>query len=443
MFEQELYNAEPAEKPQEGDLFYNYERTNWDIGPRVYKILAFSAVLNLAVIGFIAQSDVLTRRGCDSPWVGRVCQVLDMAYVGSMLYGTDRDFVDQAYDKIDLGDAEVTFIDVSNAEPQFRYPADYDKYANPEKLLAQTTELPLPAGFDNPLPTYTSPGGSLLSRAPELPKANPKNNIDDIPGFDDGVGGLSKKGKIGRNKGNNPPSNTTSDQTTAQNNSNANASATPEPPISSDPVTEVELNKRPIADLGNYVNDLKAKNLVDLQSDFVISAKGRLDKDGRLDPKTFRFLNTSSKDPKMFEVVKTSVEAVNVAGYMRYLQAILGKDVGFTFQQDAENLSATLQSDLESESRAVARKSTLDLMIAAWKKSKSNENSSQNEKDDFTLLQNVTTEVKGKSLIIKFVVPKNVAHPMIERKLAEQAAELLKKPSGQITTKTGDTSAIR
>jgi len=85
MFEQELYNAEPAEKPQEGDLFYNYERTNWDIGPRIYKILAFSAVLNLAVLGFIAQSDVLTRRGCDSPWVGRVCQVLDMAYVGSGL----------------------------------------------------------------------------------------------------------------------------------------------------------------------------------------------------------------------------------------------------------------------------------------------------------------------------------------------------------------------
>jgi len=120
MFEQELYN-EPV-KTQEGDLFHNYEIKNWELGPRFYKILATSAILNLAAIGFIAQTDLLTRKGCDSPWAGRVCQVLDMAYVGTMLFGTEREYVDKEYEKIDLGDSDITFIDASNIEPRFSYP---------------------------------------------------------------------------------------------------------------------------------------------------------------------------------------------------------------------------------------------------------------------------------------------------------------------------------
>ena len=105
MFEQELYNEPAPARSQEGDLFHNYEIRNWDIGPRIYKILAASAILNIAALAFIAQTDVLTRKGCDSPWAGRVCQVLDMAYVGTILFGTESDFVDQEYDKIDLVDA--------------------------------------------------------------------------------------------------------------------------------------------------------------------------------------------------------------------------------------------------------------------------------------------------------------------------------------------------
>ena len=44
-------------------------------------------------------------KGCESPLVGRVCDVLDTVYVSSMLFGTDRDYVDAVYDKTELGDA--------------------------------------------------------------------------------------------------------------------------------------------------------------------------------------------------------------------------------------------------------------------------------------------------------------------------------------------------
>src|SRR5688500_8793787 len=131
MFEKELYNAPPAEKSQQGDLFHNYEMRNWDFGPRIYKILAIAVVFNLGALFIVAQTDILTRRGCDSPWVGSVCQVLDMAYVSTVVYGTPTDYVDEDYEQTELDDAEVVFVDVSGEEPQLEYPSDYWCIANP------------------------------------------------------------------------------------------------------------------------------------------------------------------------------------------------------------------------------------------------------------------------------------------------------------------------
>ena len=450
MFEQELYNDPTPVNSQDGDLFHNYEIRNWELGPRIYKILAASAIFNIAALAFVAQSDLLTRKGCDSPWAGRVCQVLDMAYVGTMLFGTERDFVDQEYEKIDLGDAEITFIDANLVSPPMDYPEGYFQIANPEQF-EMLKQMQADGGFTSgfsALPPPVSSGSDLLAKAPELPKPNPNVVTGEIPDSPFSVGGNSDTSKqrfgTGRNR-KKPPANTNidPDQTVAQDDTNSNTNTDTTPPVSSAPVTDVDINKRPIADLGDFINDLKAKNQIDLKSEFVISAKGKLNDDGRLDPKTFRFINTSSQDPRMFEVVKSSVEALNVAGYLQYLKDVLGKDVAFTFQQDAENLSTVLQSDFQSGSHANTRKTVLDMLIAAWKLKKTNPNSSQNEKDDLTLLEGVTTEVKGKALVIRFVVPKEIAHPMIERKLAEQAAENLKKPNGIVNAAPISNTAAR
>ncbi|MFL6467928.1 MAG: hypothetical protein ACJ72Z_08220, partial [Pyrinomonadaceae bacterium] len=328
MFEQELYIEPSFAKTQEGDLFHNYEIRNWEPGPRIYKILAASAILNLAAIGFIAQTDLLTRRGCDSPWAGRVCQVLDMAYVGTMLFGTERDFVDKEYEKIDLGDSEITFIDASNVEPRFSYPSDYDKYANPEKYAAEQ------AAAQNPVSTYTNSfpnptASDLVTQVPELPKPNNDSVVGVIPDSpfstsDSANTPMIRKGKNGRRPSVNRPAanNTNTDQTVAQTDSNTNANTNTAP--TSDPVAAVEINKRAMADLANYVNALREKNEINLETEFQVSAKGKLDKDGKLDPKTFRFINAATSDPKMFDLVKSSVEALNVAGYLGYLQTVLG-----------------------------------------------------------------------------------------------------------------------
>ena len=97
-----------AQTPAEKDFLQNYELRGWELSPRIYKILGVSALANLLFFGVAAQTSLLTMKGCESPFVGRVCQVLDTVYVGAVLFGTDREFVDAAYERIDLGEADIT-----------------------------------------------------------------------------------------------------------------------------------------------------------------------------------------------------------------------------------------------------------------------------------------------------------------------------------------------
>lgn len=437
MFEQELYNEPSNVNSQEGDLFHNYEITNWDLGPRIYKILAFSAIFNIAALAFVAQSDLLTRKGCDSPWAGRVCQVLDMAYVGTMLFGTEREFIDKEYEKIDLGDAEITFIDASNISPPLDYPEGYFQIANPEQfelLKQQQANNGFTSGF-NSVTTTPSLGNDLISKVPELPKPNNNAIVGEMPDSpfstdDSTTASTPKRGKNGKQTGKPSNTNSNTDQSVAQNDANANANVNANTnPITSDPVAAVEINKLPLVDLGNDLNARKEKGPLNLESEFSVTGKGKLDKDGKFDPKTFRFGPAASQDPAIVDIVKESVEALNEAGYLAYIKDIVGRELGFVLVQNAENLEATFQTDLDNESLAKYRKTSLDAIISIAKMRKQGENASQNDKDTLVLLNGVTTEVEGKTLRIKFVAPKMIVHPMIQRKLAEQAAEM-KKPNG-------------
>src|SRR5215831_6101632 len=140
MFEQAYYNSIPAEPTSEGDFLHDYEVKGWKLTPRLYQILAVAVVANIAMITVFLETPFMTARGCDGPLVNRVCEVLDTVYVGTKLFGTDRQVVDEAYKKTELGDADITFIDVSNADAPLDYPQGYFQIANPEEyaaLLAQ------------------------------------------------------------------------------------------------------------------------------------------------------------------------------------------------------------------------------------------------------------------------------------------------------------------
>lgn len=434
---------------QQGGLFADYEIRGWFTTPSLYKVLAISAVVNIALIGGMAQTNVLTARGCDSPWVGRVCQVVDMAYVGAMVFGTEREYIDEVYERIDLGDSDITFIDVTGEMPPLSYPEGYFQIANPVQyaMLKQAAENP-DGGFPPVHQGFVPPsysGSDLLRQPPQLPSQNPNALRDDTSSLygdlDSGAGSpVTRKGRGGRIR---PPANSNtnqsipSDEQTAEANTNH---ATPQITTPTDPVAGVDINKKPMVDLGIFVNEMVEKNEVDLQAQFIVNAKGKLDKNGRFDPKTFSYVSAMSSDEDMVEIVKESIMAINVAGYLQYLKDLSGKDLEMLFEQDAEKLSAVIHSEMESETRANTVKSGLNAFISLQKMLKGGENASQNAKDDLILFENTVVETDGKKVIIKFTVPKEVAHPMIQRKLAEQAAEI-KKPSGLAPARSSDNSA--
>src|SRR5256885_150947 len=160
MFEQSLYETEPVARPlKEGDPFYNYEIKGWTLGPRIYKILGISALLNIVVLIVAVQGSLLTMKGCDSPLVSTMCEALDTIYVSSMIFGSDREYVDVAYDKTDLGDVDITYVDVTGLENEkLYYPAGYFTIANPEKYTIDPATGDLIAAMPSPDMTYNIPG---------------------------------------------------------------------------------------------------------------------------------------------------------------------------------------------------------------------------------------------------------------------------------------------
>jgi hypothetical protein len=276
---------------QEKAIFQNYEIRNWNYSTRLYKILGAAAIFNLMTILVLAQTDVLTARGCDSPFVGRVCQVIDTIYVGSTLVGTDSEFVSKDYEKNELDDADITYIDVSSASPPLTYPEGYfaianpyDNFtamqnptndfsmtnpipgfsgyptinANPTDLMAVPQVTPTPNNKaiqgaiptspfsmgDNPVPM---PNATITTR--KFPRTKPSRNIspDKLPNLDgEKIAGI-KEEKVEK----------------------------PKEEIKSDPVAEVEINKKPFEDLGDFVNESLAKNEIDLNKPFLVVMDGR------------------------------------------------------------------------------------------------------------------------------------------------------------------------
>jgi hypothetical protein len=458
MFEQELYAQETRELPtQPGDLFYNYEIKNWNFSPRLYKILGFSAIFNILALVVIGSSEMLTTRGCDSPFVGRVCQVLDTVYVGTIIAATGADYVDAPYEKTDLEDADVTFIDLSGVEPPLTYPAGYFQLANPEQQFANMTDPTLGAsnGFIAPgIPSNpTIPGSGLLNTPAIKPPSNPNAVPNDLPtGSPLGDPNSSPNtnptfpGRKGRRGG----------RVTDPGVNDGVAKTDPEPTPSIDPNQPLEdkpLNRRPFVDLATAVNGMLSNQQLNLDTEFSVTAKGKLTSEGKLDKKTFRFTSASSSDPKMVDVVKQSIEAFNDSGMLAYLEKLSGKDLNLAISQDKENISGEVRSAVESETRARSFESAFKLILSYQKEKKANkiaqlqaENKPENAEalqaaiDELDLLNKTEIVAEGNQFVVRFKSPKAAMHGLIQRKLDAQAKEV-KKESGIAPVVSNDNTA--
>lgn len=443
MFEQELNEqirrdaaeaakAQSVESDAADGLFSHYEVKAWEWGPYLYKILGASLIVNIVGFLVIAQTD-FTKRGCDSPFVGRVCQVLDTVYVGSVLFGTEREYADAAYEKSELEDADITFIDVSGETPPLSYPEGYFQIANPVQyaMLKQQADG---GGFPpiSSFPTYnpsTSAANELRNRTPVLPKANPNPLEGEVPDSpfkfetdDDtakNTGGKNTNrplgGKVnGKNNGNGK---TATDDQTANNDKT-------DPAKNADADTEgvavmdkngVYINKRPIKDFGAATLEKIDKKEVSLETPFhiVIAGKLGLAKDKKtvkiLDPKVIPDANGLKNDPAIEQLAKDAVLATSDAGWFGYLYNQNVRNVVISVEQNDTEMIVNVRSDQPNEDDARRAASGLNGLLALSLLS-----SKPNEKE---FLSRAELSSQGKTFQLKFNLPKPLAQEMIRRML--------------------------
>ncbi len=424
MFEQESQRSAPVVRTQEGDLFHNYEIRHWHHGRHSYKVLIASTIITFSTLLLIAQTDLLTRSGCDSPWVGSVCQVLDMTYVGTVLYGTESEYVDQAYEEINLDDSEITFIDVSGETPPITYPEGYFQIANPvqyaELVAAQQNAT---SGYTVPTP-YPSTG-SMMGKAPVYPKYNPNTVTGPIPDSPFPTNDTNTNTSPS-SKGKNNTSNV------VDTNGTSNTEAVP-PPLSSEAVDAVVINKQPLTDFADGVALKWASKQIDLAQDVTVVLNGVIATDGKLDKNKSKFDPTRQKgDPQMVDVAKSAFEALGASGFLFYLKAAGIEKFTATLTQDNENLSIVISSPQRSEERAKSVASLVGVAITGGKVK------AQNPSDERTLLDAAKLTYDGKNTVLNFTIPKQVAHEMINRKLQEaQAKKSESQKPNSVSARTG------
>lgn len=452
MFEQSLYQQPMESQTSDAELFKDYEIRNWEIGPRMYKIIGAAAVVNLFAILVVAQTSLLTMKGCDSPLVGRVCTVLDTVYVSTMLFGTDREMIDAEYDRTKIEDSEITFVDVTGVTPPLSYPEGYFQVANPEQFQASVidplTGMPLSNGLmdldDNAISTFPQTGSSDLLNTPQvLPQTNPNIVTGDLPSF----GGSStytppRPQRTPRVRVPKNPLPDLDEDDIAQ--AKPSPSPTPEAlptPMSSDQVNAVEINKRPLVEFADNVAVKWSAKEVDISQDFTVVLNGALAADGSLDPKNSRFDVAKQKgDQKMIDIGKAALEALGKSGYLNYLKSLNVDKFTALLSQDEKNVKVTITSAQKSEAMANMITSGLNAYINFGKIKV------ENPSDERTLLNGAKVTAEGKNFVLNFEIPKPIAQEMINRKLNEAQSKKAQqpKPSGDRTpSRSGDRSASK
>lgn len=435
---------------EEKELFQDYELKNWELSPRIYKIIGAALAVHLFAFVVVGQFNLFGTKACDSPYVNKVCQVLDTAYMASVLLGTDTEFSSRDYEKTEIEEADITYIDVSQ---QFTYPAGYFDIANPAPpagtdplLTAPNGTAVIPQGYGT-IPgipdSFTSPQSLDPSKPAVLPTPNKDAVIGDLPTSPLGNNPIGPKPprnfppvrqrpfppvtkKTPKISNDSPKVLPGDEQTANNNNQNSNTTATGEKPKTNDnkidPNSEENklFNKKPLEDFGAKYGQAILNKEVDINAPFAIEIKGKLDETGKLVKPVMTVKEGS--DEKMTEVAKEAISAFSDSQLLRTLYEAGVRAVTITFSQDQSNLQAIIQSDAGTANKAGSIQSSVNiakkLALATMKP----------ESDEAKLISKAETATQGKVFILNFLIPNEEKAPMIEKNL-QKLQEKIKKSS--------------
>lgn len=452
---------------EDQELFKGYELKNWEFSPRIYKVLALSAIFNILALFVVAQGNLLTKKGCDSPLVGKVCQVIDTVVVGTNILTTNSDMVEKDYEKTELENSDIVWVDVTGLD-KFNYPEGYFALSNPESLVPQ--EIPTdpsagfpdipgmpgvnsktPSGFTPGFPSSSSSSNDLLSKKPKLPKPN-KNAV--VGSNDGSLFTFGDETAANTNPTNPNGTTPTSTPKGPLNGSNkpkekvppGTATVKPTPNPSATP----EINKKPLKDFAAALSGQFKKQEVDLAQNFKVVANGVLTKDGKLDVSVDAKTNAPKSgvvafegDPRMVAVAKKAIEAIGDSGWLIQLQNQGIERFNFVIQQDNDKLQVLIISDFPTADRADGAAKGLQGVIDLAKLLDRQGVKKLGDDEKF-LLNNIKTVVnpdKKDQFVLNFELPKPTAQELITRKLREASEEELKQKSNGNSAKVNGSTA--
>lgn len=455
---------------KEKDLFQGYEIKHWDYSPYLYKIFAIAAVFNIVGLLALAQTNVLTTRGCESPFVGRVCQVIDTLYVSSTFLGKDSEFVSKDYDKTEIEDADITYIDVSSQTPPLVYPEGYFALANPNDFAAMDN---LPSDFTAMSPSsssissipgipsnstiFSNPGADLMNTPQVVPTPNNNAVTGKIPtspfSFGDNPIAMTPPPVTNRKFPRNPARNTVrntakspgklpkldGDDMTAENKETKPVDTKKEEIKRTDPVAEIEINKKPFEDLGDFVNDGLEKKEIDLNKPFSVVMEGAITDDGKLDPKKSKFKKIEG-DEKMKEVARQAIEAVGNSGILVYLKNSGVDRVNFTLVQDEKQITVMIVSEQKTPETAGTTASRLNSALSLVKLADSN-GIKKLDDNSKVLIENSKITSNGKNFVLNFALPKQAAQDIITKTLKDRADKRAGQPKSSADTNSNSKTA--
>lgn len=431
---------------EEKELFEDYELPTWQPNQRLYQILGASVLVHLFVFFAVSQFNLLQAKACDSPYVGKVCQALDMAYLGSVLLGEDTGFTSRDYEKTEIADADITYIDVSQNEPPLEYPAGYFALANPESAMMTDPSMMMPMDA-NGFPTSTSPSTLDLNQPQILPP--PNNNVanQEVPTSPFSIGGdsapMPKPARVpsyrpprGGNRviAKNPkPKNDSpaelpkldGDETAKNANTNTNQQVAKNDPANANKSADANtdqggtgFNQKPLKDFGAIYGEQILNKSININAPFTIEISANLDENGKLvNPK---LAQTTDSDPKMAEVAKKAILAFGDSQLLKPLYDLKVRKVVITFSQDKDNLQAIIKTETQSEMQANVLQSGLNYYLKNFFKPKEGS-------DEQILMQKAQFATQGKNFIINFQISNDEKNMMIERSLKNLKEELQKK----------------
>ena len=137
-------------------------------------------------------------------------------------------------------------------------------------------------------------------------------------------------------------------------------------PVFAQEADQFRLDKRPLQDLADLVNEKFAAGKIDLTKPFSIQLEGVLNEDGKLDPKKSKFTKGEG-DTAMIEIGKGFIQAINDGGFFNYLKQLGIEKVNLTLSQDDATVKGIIKSELPTQEKAKTIASGLNAMFAIAK----------------------------------------------------------------------------